>query len=623
MGRRNDGRDARPQGKPSAPATTSPAAAGPSRLLPTGVVLLLVALAATAMLVLEHFGAGRLPGCGPGSGCDQAARSVWGRVPGLGWPVSFVGLAYFAGLLVAWILARGRLPGAALAVVLLGGVLSIGFMLVMALSGYFCQYCGAAHGANLALCGIALLPAGRGRGLARAEPLAAAMGSVFAVLLGGLVAADWLVGRAAEQAGEAGRAQTTAEIIAAASRPAEATHRPFTGRWRLGPDPAAIRIVMLTDYQCPDCRQIEAQVATLVKSRSDVSLSVKHFPMCADCNPHVGRTLHANACWAARAAEAAGILGGNAGFWKMHEWLFAQQGSFTDASLPPALQQLGFDPVKFQRVMQSPETLERVKADVQEGVDLGLYRTPMVFINGIELKDWHVRGYGAVTLTVEQVAAANPAPRSADADRPPLALERYIADWREEPQKSIPPAAAPRTLGSETAPVSIVMFGDYQEANTAKASGIILPLVRGRGDVRFEFRHYPFNQECNPTVPRTQHALACRAARSAEAARIVGGADAFWQMHEWLCARQAQLSDALLAAGAAELGLDAARFAAALADPAVGELIAGDCNAGKQLGLSEIPMLLINGRRVPRWQMRDRPDGEILERILREAAKSP
>ncbi len=76
---------------------------------------------------------------------------------------------------------------------------------------------------------------------------------------------------------------------------------------------------MLTDYQCIDCQKVEREIEEILASRSDVSLSVKHYPMCAEaapgvpCNPYVKQTLHANACWAARAAEAAGILKGDQG----------------------------------------------------------------------------------------------------------------------------------------------------------------------------------------------------------------------------------------------------------------------------------------------------------------------
>src|SRR6185295_4441596 len=78
----------------------------------------------------------------------------------------------------------------------------------------------------------------------------------------------------------------------------------FTGRYRMGPEVAPIRVVMFTGYQCPDCRKMEPQVEELLKTRKDVSISIKHFPFCPDCNRHTPM-MQPNGCWAARAAEAA------------------------------------------------------------------------------------------------------------------------------------------------------------------------------------------------------------------------------------------------------------------------------------------------------------------------------
>src|SRR5262245_15311747 len=66
-----------------------------------GLLALLVSIAASLMLCLEHVWGLSLPGCGPGSPCATLARSVWGKVPlgsSFGWPVSFLGLAYFCAM---------------------------------------------------------------------------------------------------------------------------------------------------------------------------------------------------------------------------------------------------------------------------------------------------------------------------------------------------------------------------------------------------------------------------------------------------------------------------------------------------------------------------------------------
>src|SRR5690606_18544077 len=120
-----------------------------------------------------------------------------------------------------------------------------------------------------------------------------------------------------------------------------------------------------------DCQDIERQVEALLAQRSDLSVSHKHFPMCTDCNVYMGRAnMHRNACWAARAAEAAGIVGGNDAFWKMHHWLFEVKGYFeTNADLERGLQRVGFaleQRKRFYEVLNSEQSLEPVKADIEE-----------------------------------------------------------------------------------------------------------------------------------------------------------------------------------------------------------------------------------------------------------------
>jgi len=202
----------------------------------------------------------------------------------------------------------------------------------------------------------------------------------------------------------------------------EATHR-------IGPKDAPIQVVIFTDYQCPDCKRIEGELAAIVSKRGDVSVSVKHFPMCYDCNDNIGTfMLHANACWAARAAEAASIVGGEEGWEKMHTWLFEQGGRFTDQTFTPSLVELGFDPRYFIPAMKGEKTLERVKADSNDGFALGLFFTPMVFVNGVEYL-WYYGGQGSLDSLISRVAA-NVGSGGGGVLEPPSASEKLVEDWR-------------------------------------------------------------------------------------------------------------------------------------------------------------------------------------------------
>lgn len=407
-----------------------------------------------------------------------------------------------------------------------------------------------------------------------------------------------------------------------------ATNAPmFTGRYRVGPAEAPIRIVMFTGYQCPDCYNIEQQLVKLHDTRNDISISIKHFPFNSECNPEIKSTMHPNACWAARAAEAAGKLWGPEGFWKMHVWLFEHKGVFeTTAQLEAGIREIGYDPTGFIQAMSSDETLQVIKTDVAEAEELGLYFTPMIFINGVELKGWVAPN--ALTRTVEQVAATNPPARSAAFDRPPVAFEKYLADWREQKVLTLPPDKQAWKTGPDSAKVKIVFWGDYQEVGSTQADAVIRAFMTGRNDVQYTYRHYPFNSDCNPNLKERRFPNSCRAAKAAEAAGKLGGNEAYWKMHAWLMDNREKFSDATLRAAATQMGLAADALLAALDQPDLQANIVDDIQAGKQLpqlrhgmpaGLYGIPTIFVNDKYVPRWQLDDKP---VLREILAEAVKS-
>ena len=141
---------------------------------------------------------------------------------------------------------------------------------------------------------------------------------------------------------------------------------------------APIRIVIISDYMCPNCAKIEGEVRAILASRNDVSFSAKHYPMCADCNEHIKACdVHPNSCRAARVAETAGILRGDEGFWRMHHLLFDCRGEFTDAELDRSLTELGYDVAEFRRIMEGEQPLSLIRKDVTEANVLGLYATPL------------------------------------------------------------------------------------------------------------------------------------------------------------------------------------------------------------------------------------------------------
>ena len=138
--------------------TTATADSGSRGLSPgvliLGAVLLLVAFVAAGMLSYSSLSGAELPGCGLNSGCGKVTNSVWGSVPGLGWSTSHVGLTFFAGVLVAWLLTKGALSVPMRWLIRLGGLMSLMFIIVMLSGAGLCWYCITTHLANFAFIGL-------------------------------------------------------------------------------------------------------------------------------------------------------------------------------------------------------------------------------------------------------------------------------------------------------------------------------------------------------------------------------------------------------------------------------------------------------------------------------------
>jgi protein-disulfide isomerase len=619
-----------------------------------GIVLLLIALGATGTLVWSHISGMAAPGCGIGSGCDLATKSKWGSLPVVNWPVSAVGFSYFLALLIAWLNCRSGVPPALRWLVRLGGAASLFYLGVLYFGGFSCEYCLATHASNL-LFGVML--EGSGSRSNRSLAALARFSAVFAGVTLVIAIIQMTQGRRVEQKRAVEFAESTQRIIEQTTKPAsilperDELYSPeggFTGRWRIGPENAPIRIVIISDYQCKDCQAMEMQVREVAAQRKDVSVSAKHYPFCNECNHYLGpANMHPNACWAARAAETAGIMRDNDGFWAMHRWLFDRGGGFTDAELDMGLRLLGYDEQErrqFKTIMQSEQSVEPVKADIDEATLLGLYFTPMVFINGVELRGFVGRNT-ALREAVEKLAAQNPKPGSPTQDRPQMALSKAIEDWAVQPLMQMPDSPKGWPIGPANARVDIVVWSDAQFRTINEVEAVIRQAMQERGDVRYTFRSFPQSQMCNPYTIVARPSAACWAAKAHEAAGMLKGSDGYWKIHDWVLANQdkfnsprreaaaqppdleallAKLDDALREA-APSLGFDADELMAKINSPEVAEAqrqqieTAARYVVGAMRKRGQIPAIYVNGRYVTRWKLQDHP---VLREIIDDAAKS-
>ena len=65
----------------------------------------------------------------------------------------------------------------------------------------------------------------------------------------------------------------------------------------------------------------------------------------------------------------------------MHDALYTST-DLSDAGLEQTAESIGLDLERFRSDVQSDELLEEVMADKYEGMELGIDRTPTIFVNG-------------------------------------------------------------------------------------------------------------------------------------------------------------------------------------------------------------------------------------------------
>jgi protein-disulfide isomerase len=134
---------------------------------------------------------------------------------------------------------------------------------------------------------------------------------------------------------------------------------------------APIALLEYGDYECPFCGEVQPIVGEIQRRLGDdLCFAFRHFPL-TSVHPH-----------AEHAAEAAEAAGEQAGFWPMHETLFANQDALDDKSLAHYAAALGLNEVRFIQEVVSGAHAERIQEDFKSGVRGGVNGTPCFFING-------------------------------------------------------------------------------------------------------------------------------------------------------------------------------------------------------------------------------------------------
>ena len=184
-----------------------------------------------------------------------------------------------------------------------------------------------------------------------------------------------------EPARSGGASPASVASSEAASDSANVLARADKGRIQ-GDSSAKLWLVIVSDFQCPYCRQWHDEVfASVVRdyvATGKVRIAYVNLPL----------SIHANAV---PAAEAAMCTSAQGRFWQMHDALFRTQESWERLADPKPLfdslaVSVGADPAAYRSCVQSGATRPMIEADARRVDDAGVRATPTFFIGDTKLE---------------------------------------------------------------------------------------------------------------------------------------------------------------------------------------------------------------------------------------------
>ena len=158
---------------------------------------------------------------------------------------------------------------------------------------------------------------------------------------------------------------------------------------------------------------------------------------------------------------------------------------------------------------------------------------------------------------------------------------------------SYPPGYRPPVQGDPSAPVEIVMFGDFQCPSCKRFETEVLPEIRStyvdQGKVRFTWRNFEHYGE--------------ESVAAAKGAHCAGEQGAFWEYHDLLYRSQRGIGSGAfsrtnLLGFAEQLDLRTGAFGTCLDGLKYDSVLAGDYGLAREEGVNGTPGFFINGEYV-------------------------
>jgi protein-disulfide isomerase len=142
-----------------------------------------------------------------------------------------------------------------------------------------------------------------------------------------------------------------------------------------------LELVEFADFQCPHCKEAQANMDKLMVDFPKARIVFEHDPI---------PSIHPQAVTAASYGVCVSKLGGSTAFFQFASVVFEGQDGLATAdgatlTLNSAVTKAGLDPVKVAACAATPETKADVDASSKLASDIGISQVPTLVINGREV----------------------------------------------------------------------------------------------------------------------------------------------------------------------------------------------------------------------------------------------
>ncbi len=168
-------------------------------------------------------------------------------------------------------------------------------------------------------------------------------------------------------------ARTSSNLIGVGETTASRVCAPLTSSPMRGAPDALVTVVEFSDFECPFCARAEPTLRTLLERYpKTLRLVWKNYPL----------PQHKNARLLANFAADAQARGSSAGFWAVHDALFAHQNALDDTTLGELAGKAGLDGALLLIAARAGTHDSEIQSDIAVGQKLGVNGTPVFFVNG-------------------------------------------------------------------------------------------------------------------------------------------------------------------------------------------------------------------------------------------------